>query len=60
MLMSASLNAAAQNYVFNRAPLAENDFAELPIGAIKAEGWLLDQLQQQQEGMTGNLDVIYE
>lgn len=60
MLMSASLNAAAQNYVFNRAPLAENDFAELPIGAIKAEGWLLDQLQKQKKGMTGNLDVIYE
>lgn len=60
MLLSASLNAAAQNYVFNRAPLAENDFAELPIGAIKAEGWLLDQLVRQKDGMTGNLDVLYE
>ena len=60
MLLSASMNAAAQNYVFNRAPLAENDFAELPIGAIKAEGWLLDQLVRQKDGMTGNLDVLYE
>lgn len=58
--LALSLSAAAQDYVFNRAPLAENQFAELPIGAIKPHGWLYDQLVRQKEGMTGNLDVLYE
>ena len=57
--ITAVICAAAQDYVFSRYPLAETDYAELPIGAIKAEGWLHDQLVRQKDGMTGHLDELY-
>lgn len=54
-----ALSAAAQDYVFNRFPLVATDFAELPIGAIEADGWLHEQLVMQKDGMTGHLDELY-
>lgn len=51
--------AAAQSYSPNRAPLCPNTYSELPIGAIKAEGWLYDQLLRQKDGLTGHLDELY-
>lgn len=45
--------------VFNRAPLEETKYAQLPLGAIRADGWLQEQLQKQARGLTGNLDDIY-
>jgi DUF1680 family protein len=51
--------SSAQNYISNRAPLLESNYMELPIGDIKAEGWLLLQLQAQRTGLTGNLDEVY-
>lgn len=46
-------------YVNNRAPLTENRFIELPLGAIQAEGWLKERLIRQKNGLTGHLDEIY-
>ena len=57
MLASSILNA--QSYISNRAPLLESKYMELPIGDIKAEGWLLLQLEAQRTGLTGNLDEVY-
>lgn len=45
--------------IFNRAPLAEVPYAQLPLGDIAPEGWLHAQMQTMLEGMTGNLDQIY-
>ena len=45
--------------VFNREPLKGGDYAALPLGAVKPEGWLKDQLQRQAAGATGHLDELY-
>jgi len=47
------------NYLQNRAPLTERPYLELPLGTIKAKGWLGVQLERMASGMTGNLDTIY-
>ncbi len=43
----------------NRLPLIAKAYMELPVGAVKPEGWLLQQLQLMKEGMTGHLDEWY-
>lgn len=48
------------NYVNNRYPLQSKPYMELPVGTVKAEGWLYEQLNRIRKGMTGNLDHIYE
>lgn len=47
------------NYINNKAPLQENPYIELPLGSIKAEGWLKEQLIRQKDGLTGRLDELY-
>lgn len=47
------------NYVQNRVPLQAKPYLELPLGAIKPQSWLLDQLVRMKNGMTGHLDEVY-
>lgn len=45
-------------YIGNRAPLLPAAFIKLPVGAVKAEGWLLEYLKRQRSGLTGHLGEI--
>lgn len=47
------------SYESNPWPLVQNAYIRLPLGAIKPEGWLMDQLRAQAEGLTGNIDEFW-
>ena len=52
---AASPRATNKNYMVNRAPLGQTAFVHLPVGAVKARGWLHDQLRVQADGLTSYL-----
>lgn len=52
-------NEPGRPYVFNRSPLNTASYAQLPLGSIKARGWLLKQLELQKDGATGNAEALY-
>jgi hypothetical protein len=45
--------------VKNRAPLAQNAFYILPLGAVRPKGWLRSQLKIQANGLGGHLDETW-
>jgi len=57
--LQGSSSGQALNYPGNRTPLASKTYIELPIGAIRPQGWLKEQLNRMRTGMTGHLDSIY-
>lgn len=48
------------HYITNQEPLVAQPYTALPLGDIKAKGWLQNMLEIQRDGLTGNLDEIYE
>lgn len=56
---AAGAGRAQQTPLFPEAPLAQQAFALLPVGSIKASGWLLRQLQIQADGLGGHLDEFW-
>lgn len=58
-LFATPQNVAAENYTNNRPPLKAKEYIELPLGSVKAEGWLLEMLHRQRSGATGHMDVLY-
>ncbi len=65
LMVTLSCNTPKENeslpglYIFNRKPLIQNKYAQLPLGAIKPEGWLNEQLVRMKNGLTGDLDEKY-
>jgi uncharacterized protein len=47
-------------YVSNGGALAPQAFIPLPLGSIRAHGWLKHMLETQRDGLTGHLDGFYE
>ena len=46
------------NYVQNRAPLLPLNCIKLPVGEVKPQGWLLEMLHRQKNGLNGHLGEI--
>lgn len=46
-------------YPHNTEPMIEQKFIPLPLGAVKPQGWLKDQLKVQAQGLTGHLDEFW-
>ena len=64
-LITCCLNVAfsqkkhSELYDFNRIPLKQDVNAQLPLGSIRAKGWLLKQLELQKAGFTGHAEELY-
>jgi len=48
------------HYISNQLPLVQQPYIALPLGSIKPEGMLLEMLKRQRDGLTGQLDEVYE
>lgn len=59
-VVKTQLDVSAPNtlYVTNRPPLLPSPLVKLPIGAVKARGWLQTQLKLEADGFTGRLDEL--
>ncbi|WP_262920128.1 glycoside hydrolase family 127 protein [Niabella hibiscisoli] len=59
LLLTSVCVKAQPQIIAPRAPLKQDVYRELPIGAIQPQGWLREMLVRQKNGATGKLDELY-
>ncbi len=59
MLLSNEIQAVNKHYPVNQDPLLQTAFVSLPLGTVKPQGWLKDQLTVQANGLTGHLNEFW-
>jgi uncharacterized protein len=59
-MMSLACEKENAFYQNNREPLLETKYVKLPLGAVKPQGWLRDQLIVQANGYTGHLHEVWD
>ncbi|MCX2575172.1 beta-L-arabinofuranosidase domain-containing protein [Pedobacter sandarakinus] len=59
LMLVATCGFAQNPFHFNSKPLKQDVWVQLPLGSIKAKGWLLKQLEQQRDGATGMAEELY-
>ena len=59
LILFIALLTGCSDADIHRAPLSDGKYEQLPLGSIRARGWLLEQLQRQADGLTGHLDEVY-
>src|SRR5439155_19293011 len=58
LVLLPSLLDGNVHYVENRPPLKQAEFIALPLGSVRAGGWLLHQLEMQRDGLTGHAEEV--
>lgn len=58
MVSARDVKATSSLYVNNRAPLRPNVFVKLPLGSVKARGWVGEVLRRESVGLAGRLGEI--
>ncbi len=58
-LTSSRTKDPSPSVIKNKAPLAQNAFNLLPLGAVRPSGWLKKQMQIQANGLSGHLDETW-
>ncbi|WP_285008485.1 beta-L-arabinofuranosidase domain-containing protein [Pedobacter faecalis] len=59
LLLLLAVCTQSFNVLAQSSALSENPYKELPLGAIKPQGWLREMLVRQKTGSTGKLDQLY-
>ena len=58
LAVTAAAAAADPSAVPNRGPLRPTPLVRLPVGAVKADGWLRTQLELARDGLTGHAEQV--